>query len=217
MHIAHFDQPETIDSQSELARVFQTESVKLGNGARVVMAGEITLEPNVIFYGNSEIHGPVSIGAGSVLTNVRMGARSIIRPCSILRDLQAGMDNVFGPFCFIRDGCIIGNHCILAAHVEAARSTFADHVKVSHRAFIGDARIGAGSIVGAGVIFCNYDGASRQCTTVGSRTTLGSGTLLVPPISIGSDVLIAAGSTITRDVPDRTKIIQKKLTESSSL
>jgi bifunctional UDP-N-acetylglucosamine pyrophosphorylase/glucosamine-1-phosphate N-acetyltransferase len=83
-------------------------------------------------------------------------------------------------------------------------------VKISHHAFVGDANVGERTIVGAGVIFCNYDGLRRQATWVGSDVILGSGVLLVAPVSIGDNSLVAAGSTVTKDVPSGTKIIQKR-------
>lgn len=115
-----------------------------------------------------------------------------------------------GPFCFLRDGCVVADRCILGAHVEAARSTFASGVRISHRAFVGDAEIGEDAIIGAGVVFCNYDGKGRQPSRIGARVTLGSGVLIVSPISVGDAALIAAGSTITKDVPAGARIIQKR-------
>ena len=83
-------------------------------------------------------------------------------------------------------------------------------MKISHHAFVGDANIGERTIIGAGVVFCNYDGSKRQSTWVGSGVTLGSGVLLVAPLSIGDNSLIAAGSTVTKDVQGGSKIIQRR-------
>ena len=113
-----------------------------------------------------------------------------MRAYSILTGVIAGGGNLFGPFCFVRDDCVVGNDCILGAHVETTRSQFGNQVEISHRAFVGDAIIGDNVIIGAGVVFCNFDGQERQPTRVGSGVTIGSGSLLVPPVTIGDGVLI---------------------------
>ena len=162
------------------------------------------------FAGHTIIADGCIIDTGSILTNVRLGLGNRVRPYSILTDVDAGSGNLFGPFCFVRDGCTVGDDCILGAHVEAARSRFASGVKISHRAFVGDATVGAGVIIGAGVVFCNWDGQGRQATAVGDGAVIGSGTLLVPPLDIGMGATIAAGSTVTKNVPAHSKLIQKR-------
>jgi bifunctional UDP-N-acetylglucosamine pyrophosphorylase/glucosamine-1-phosphate N-acetyltransferase len=164
-----------------------------------------------MFAGDIVLGTGSSIGNGSQLTDVTLGTDNHVRPYTILVGLVAGDRNLLGPFAFLRDGCIIVDDCILGAHVEATRSQFASGVKISHRAFIGDAEIGNGTIIGAGVVFCNYDGEMRQSTQVGEGATLGSGTLVVPPLTIGDGAMIAAGSTITRDVDAGARIIQKRV------
>jgi bifunctional UDP-N-acetylglucosamine pyrophosphorylase/glucosamine-1-phosphate N-acetyltransferase len=83
-------------------------------------------------------------------------------------------------------------------------------VKISHNAFVGDATLGEQTIIGAGVVFCNYDGLRRQPTWVGSMVVVGSGVQLVAPLSIGNNAFIAAGSTVTKDVLSGLKIIQRR-------
>lgn len=176
----------------------------------VTFTGKITLGPEVKFSGRCHFQGETRIDSGSQLTNVNFGSGNIVRPYSILTDVAVGHDNVLGPFCFIRDNCTIENNCILGAHVEATRSKFGGGIKISHRAFVGDAEIGAQTIIGAGVVFCNFDGRGRQLTTIGNCVTVGSGCLLIPPLSIGDNVIIAAGSTVTKNVATGTKVIQKR-------
>jgi bifunctional UDP-N-acetylglucosamine pyrophosphorylase/glucosamine-1-phosphate N-acetyltransferase len=169
------------------------------------------LGPNVICNGRCRIDGPTTIEAGSVLTDVQLGGETTVRAHSVVAKLVAGRKNVFGPFCFIRDDCTVADDCILGAHVEAARSSFGSGVKVSHRAFIGDATVGDGAIIGAGVVFCNYlDGKSRRVTTVGAGAMIASGTMLVAPLAIGAGAVIAAGSVVTKPVAAGQKLIQKR-------
>jgi bifunctional UDP-N-acetylglucosamine pyrophosphorylase/glucosamine-1-phosphate N-acetyltransferase len=199
-----------IDSQKELQSRFESDRIYLESGASVSFEGETTLGPEVVLAGACAFLGPTRIDNGSVLTNVRFGRGNIVRAYSILADVVVGDRNLFGPFCFIRDNCRVADDCILGAHVETTRSTFDTGVKISHRAFVGDAKVGGQTVIGAGVVFCNFDGKSRQLTTVGARVTVGSGSLLVPPLTIGEDATIAAGSTVTKDVAAATKLIQKR-------
>ena len=205
-----FKLPTRIDDETQLRKLFVTDRLSLENSASVVFEGEITLGSEIVFSGDCRIGAGTSVGNGCILTNVDLGTENKVRPYSILSNVKAGARNLFGPFCFIRDACIVGDDCILGSHVETARSVFESGVKISHHAFVGDANVGERTIIGAGVIFCNYDGSKRQSTWVGSDVILGSGVLLVSPLSIGDDALVAAGSTVTKNVPNGAKIIQRR-------
>ena len=205
-----FDQPLRIDNETQLRKLFGTDQISLDTSSSVMFEGEIMLGSESVFSGDCRLLGGTSIGNGCILTDVELGLENKVRPYSILSNMKAGSRNLFGPFCFIRDQCTVGDDCILGSHVETARSTFASGVKISHHAFVGDANVGERSIIGAGVVFCNYDGTSQQTTRVGSGVTLGSGVLLVAPLSIGDDALIAAGSIVTKDVSKGSKIIQRR-------
>jgi bifunctional UDP-N-acetylglucosamine pyrophosphorylase/glucosamine-1-phosphate N-acetyltransferase len=207
----HFAEFQIVHDRAMLGDLFQSDDIYLGAGASLKLRGKITLAPNVIFTGACTLDGPVSIEAGSQLTDVELGPDTRVRAYSILSALKAGNRNLFGPFCFVRDGCEVGDDVILGAHVEAARSRFASGVKVSHRAFIGDAEVGQGTILGAGTVFCNYIGeGGRQHIRIGAKVTVGSGTMLVAPLSIGDGAIIGAGSVITKDVPADARFIQKR-------
>jgi bifunctional UDP-N-acetylglucosamine pyrophosphorylase/glucosamine-1-phosphate N-acetyltransferase len=210
MFAARFDNPTRITSQLELQIAFETDRVYLTPGGSVEFVGETTLSPGAMFSGECRFRDTTRIDNGCILNNVRLGCGNVIRAYSMLSDLTAGDRNLFGPFCFVRDGCVVGDDCILGAHVETARSSFGAGTKISHRAFVGDAKIGEHAIIGAGVVFCNFDGQGRQTTQVGSHVTIGSGALVVPPLTIGADAIIAAGSTVTKDVAPGTKLIQKR-------
>jgi bifunctional UDP-N-acetylglucosamine pyrophosphorylase/glucosamine-1-phosphate N-acetyltransferase len=207
----YFPDFHTIRDVGALAQLFQTRAIYLAAGASLTLRGVITLGPNVVFTGACVMDGPVSIEAGSQLADVELGPECRVRAHSVLSELKAGRRNLFGPFCFVRNSCVVGDDVILGAHVEAARSVFASGVKVSHRAFIGDAQVGENTILGAGTVFCNYvrDGG-RKHATVGADVTVGSGSMLVAPLAIGDGATIGAGSVITKDVPANARIIQKR-------
>ena len=210
MFTSHFADAERISSQSELTARFGTDCITLAPGGSLVLSGTIVIGSEVAFAGACTFGDGTSIGAGSQLTDTILGAGNRVRPYSIMTDVTAGDNNLLGPFCFIRDKCVVGDDCIIGAHVEAARSSFGSGAKISHRAFIGDARVGARVIIGAGAVFCNWDGQAHQQSLVGNDTIIGSGSLIVPPIQLGENVVIAAGSTVTKDVPAGAKIIQKR-------
>jgi bifunctional UDP-N-acetylglucosamine pyrophosphorylase/glucosamine-1-phosphate N-acetyltransferase len=163
-----FKDKTTIDNQKQLNQLFRTDCLFLQEGASIVLSGDIALGPNVIFVGTNRISGPASIEAGSVLTNVDLGRNTVVRCHSIISNLKAGDNNLFGPFCFIRDDCVVENDVILGAHVETARSSFGSGVKISHRAFVGDARIGRNTIIGAGT----YSAISMARAANRSRSAL---------------------------------------------
>jgi bifunctional UDP-N-acetylglucosamine pyrophosphorylase/glucosamine-1-phosphate N-acetyltransferase len=210
MFTAIFERPTLIDSQASLRFLFKSDAVYLHSGARVVFDGETILGSEVTLSGDCRFYGPTRIDNGSILENVSFGRDNIVRAYSLLSDVAAGDRNMFGPFCFIRDNCRIADDCILGAHVETARSNFGTRVKVSHRAFVGDAEIAQDTIIGAGVVFCNFDGSGRQNTRIGPGVTIGSGSLLIPPLVIGENSIIAAGSTVTKNVIAGTTLIQKR-------
>ena len=83
-------------------------------------------------------------------------------------------------------------------------------MKISHHAFVGDANIGERTIIGAGVVFCNFDGSSRQSSEVGVDTLVGSGTLIVSPVSIGARVVIGAGSVVSKNIEDDERFVQSR-------
>lgn len=211
MFTAKFDAICCITDQQNLRATFGSDRLYLADTGEVVFDGEVTLEPEVSFAGSCSIGDGTRICMGSILTDVRLGPSNCVRPYSILTGLDAGAHNLFGPFCFVRDGCTVADDCIIGAHVEAARSRFGKGVKISHRAFVGDAVVAEEVIIGAGVVFCNWDGQGRQSTSVGANAVIGSGTLLIPPLTVGPDALIAAGSTVTKDVPANSRIVQKRV------
>lgn len=207
---ATFSAPTRFTDNVSLQAAFGTDRIGLAEGASLTVDGPIELGTEILFAGDCSLGPNSSVENGSMLTDVRLGEEARVRAYSVLAELEAGHRNLFGPFCFIRDGCQVDSDCILGAHLEATRSRFGSRVKASHRAFIGDATIGSGTIIGCGVIFCNWDGAGHQETQVGEEVMLGSGALIIAPLTIGSGAVIGAGSVITRDVAAGSRIIQKR-------
>ena len=182
----------------------------MNDGATLLCSGNITLGENITFSGNIILTEGVTVEQGSNLSNVTLDIENQIRPYSIISNVKAGKSNIFGPFCFIRDEVTVDDNCIIGAHVEIARSLIHSNVKISHHAFIGDATIESNVIVGANVIFCNFDGIKRQNSFISSGALLGSATLIISPIHVGINAIIAAGSIINKNVLPDEKVIQKR-------
>ena len=206
-----FEKETLIHTKEELKNYFKIDNVYLTDGTNLKCSGYIKLGENITFSGNIILTEGVIVEQGSNLSNVSLGNENRIRPYSIISNVKAGKSNIFGPFCFIRDEVTIEDNCIIGAHVEVARSIIYSNVKISHHAFIGDATIESNVIVGANVVFCNFDGKERQTTFISSGVLLGSATLIISPIHVGENAVIAAGSIVNKNVLPDEKVIQKRL------
>ena len=167
-----------------------------------VRVGEDTIiEPSVHLFGNTRIGANCTIRAGSVLTDVVLEDGVTVREHSILTSSRVRTGARVGPFSHLRDGAEIGPGARVGNYVEVKKSRLGEGVKAQHLTYIGDASIGRGSNIGAGTITCNYDGVSKNRTTIGSSVFIGSNSALVAPVRIGDRAYVAAGSTITENVP----------------
>ncbi|MBL4808143.1 MAG: bifunctional UDP-N-acetylglucosamine diphosphorylase/glucosamine-1-phosphate N-acetyltransferase GlmU [Rhodobacteraceae bacterium] len=149
-----------------------------------VLGRDITIEPNVFF-------GPDV----TVENNVTLKAFSHLEGCHISEAAQ------IGPFARLRPGAEIGGDARIGNFVEIKAAQIDQGAKIGHLAYVGDAHIGEDTNIGAGVIFCNYDGVFKHKSTIGKNAFIGSNTALVSPVVIGDNALIGSGSVITKDVP----------------
>ena len=108
-----------------------------------------------------------------------------------------------GPYAHPRPGADIGDHCRIGNFVEVKKSRIGSGSKVNHLSYIGDAQLGSNVNVGAGTITANYDGVNKHPTVIGNDSKTGANSVLVAPVTLGSNVTIGAGSTITKNVPDQ--------------
>jgi len=167
-----------------------------------VRIGEDTvIEPSVHLFGNTRIGANCTIRAGSVLTDVVLEDGVTVREHCILTASRVRSGARVGPFSHLREGAEIGPGARVGNFVEVKKSRLGEGVKAQHLTYIGDATIGRGSNIGAGTITCNYDGVSKNRTTIGNQVFIGSNSALVAPVRIGDRAYVAAGSTITENVP----------------
>ncbi len=137
-----------------------------------------------------------------IYDDVNIGVDTVIHPNTTIKSGVTIGDNCeIGPNAYIREGCKIGNNVKVGNFVELKKTKVGDRTKVPHFIYLGDCEVGEDSNIGCGTITCNYDGKHKHKTVIGNRTFIGSNVNLVAPVTIGDDALIAAGSTITDDIP----------------
>ncbi len=162
---------------------------------------DVFIDANVLFEGQVQLGDRVRIGANCVLRNVSLGAGTQVHPNSILDGATAATDCVIGPFARLRPGTTLAAGAHIGNFVEVKNSSIGPDSKANHLTYLGDATVGANVNVGAGSITCNYDGVNKARTLIEDGVFIGSGNMLVAPVTIGANATTAAGSTITQDAP----------------
>ncbi len=146
-----------------------------------------------------------------IYEDVKIGKDTVIHPNTTIKsDCVIGEDCEIGPNAYIREHCKLADKVKIGNCCEIKKTTVAYGSKVPHLSYMGDCEIGTGVNIGCGSITCNYDGVNKHKTIIGDDCFVGSNTNLVAPVTVGKNVLIAAGSTITQDVPDDTLAIARE-------
>lgn len=167
-----------------------------------VTAGEDTvLEPCVQLLGKTKIGARCTIRTGSVLSDAVLDDDVIVEPHSMIFDSRVENSVTIGPFARIRPGSHLKTHARVGNFVETKKAVIGEGAKVPHLTYLGDAKIGAKTNIGAGTITCNYDGFRKFPTTIGKGVFIGSDSVLVAPVRVGDGAYVAAGSTVTENVP----------------
>ena len=169
------------------------ESVKIGEGS--------VIYPGVVIEGDCVIGNNCIIGPGCFIKNSRIGDNSSIYSSHIF-DSVIENNVIVGPYAFIRDGVNVSPYCKIGSFVEVKNSSVASCSKVPHLSYIGDSNIGSNVNIGAGFVTANFDGVNKNKTSIGDGAFIGSNSVLVAPLSIGSNSVVGAGSCITEDVLD---------------
>lgn len=148
------------------------------------------------------------LGPNTRLTDTRVGDRCVVDE-TVAVDTVLENDVDCGPRAYLRPGTHMLDGSKAGTHVEIKKSTIGRGSKVPHLSYIGDTTMGEGVNIGAGSITCNYDGKNKNATVIGDRTFIGSDTMMVAPVHIGSDAITGAGGTITKDVPDGALALER--------
>lgn len=146
-----------------------------------------------------------------IYDDVDIGVDTVIHPNTTIKsDVIIGEDCEIGPNAYIREGCRLGNKVKIGSFVEIKKAIIKEGAKVPHLSYMGDCEIGKKVNIGCGTITCNYDGFNKSKTIIGDDAFIGSNTNLVAPVKVGNNTFIAAGSTITDDVPDDSLAIARQ-------
>jgi bifunctional UDP-N-acetylglucosamine pyrophosphorylase/glucosamine-1-phosphate N-acetyltransferase len=190
-----------VNSQAELAqveRVFQD-----GVREKMMVAGVTILAPETVFFSHdTKIAAGVKVEPNVVFaTGVSVESGAVIRAFSHLEGAKVGAGALVGPYARLRPGAVIGKDAHIGNFVEVKNVTVGEGAKANHLSYLGDGDVGAGANIGAGTIFCNYDGFFKYRTVVGAGAFVGSNASLVAPVTIGAGGYVGSGSTVTENVP----------------
>ena len=170
---------------------------------RVMAAGVTIVDPASTYIDvDVEIGADTLIEPGCVIQGAsRIGSGVHLKPGCMIESSRIGNDVEMGPNAHLRPNCVIGDGCRIGNFVEVKNSVLGPGVKADHLSYIGDADVGAKASFGCGSIVVNYDGQAKYRTTVGERAFIGCNVNLIAPVAVEDDAFVAAGSTITSDVP----------------
>ena len=204
--------PELIAAEEVLRSRFVQRALDAGAFVHapslVRMGPDVVLEPGASITGPCELYGQSRVTQGAhlashcYLENTVILGNAMVHSFCHLVGASIGENCIAGPFARMRPGAVMEEGAHLGSFVEMKKSRLGKGAKANHLAYIGDAQIGAGTNIGAGVITCNYDGKNKHTTVIGENAFIGSNSSLVAPVCIGKNAFVGAGSVITKDVPE---------------
>ncbi|KTG16654.1 MULTISPECIES: bifunctional UDP-N-acetylglucosamine diphosphorylase/glucosamine-1-phosphate N-acetyltransferase GlmU [unclassified Guyparkeria] len=163
---------------------------------------DVSIDVGCVFEGEVRLGDNVRIGPHCVLRDCEIGSGSTVEAFSHVDGVVAAGDNAIGPYARLRPGAALDTAAKIGNFVEVKAARIGERSKVNHLSYVGDTRVGDDCNLGAGTITCNYDGANKHHTEIGDRVFVGSASQLVAPVTLGDDVTVGAGSTITRNVAE---------------
>ena len=192
--------------QRRAAEQLMLSGASMRDPARVDVRGDVTvghdvsLDVNVVFEGTVVLGDNVTVGPNCVLKDCIIESGATIEANSLVDDAKVGANAQIGPFARLRPGAIVGNKAKVGNFVEMKKSVLGEGSKANHFSYLGDATIGAGVNIGAGVITANYDGVNKFKTDIKDNAFIGTNSTLVAPITIEENGFVAAGSTVTKNI-----------------
>ncbi|MBI5755845.1 MAG: bifunctional UDP-N-acetylglucosamine diphosphorylase/glucosamine-1-phosphate N-acetyltransferase GlmU [Nitrospirae bacterium] len=220
-----------INSRIELARAEEFMRRRINNGHMlngvtlinpeiiyidmgVSIGQDVTIYPGTIIQGDTTIGESCTIYSNNRIADSRIGSGVTIKDSCVIEGSAIGDGSQVGPFAHLRPGSILGKNVRIGNYVELKKAVVGDGSKANHLTYLGDAEIGSGVNIGAGTITCNYDGWEKHKTIIGDNVFVGSDVQFVAPVKIGDGAFIAAGSTVTKDVPPGALAISRAKQEN---
>lgn len=201
--------------RSETARGLLESGVTLADPARIDVRGSLTcgmdvsIDVGCVFEGRVTLGDDVRVGPYCVIRNSSIAAGAQIAAFSHIDGAVVGEASKVGPYARLRPDAVLAANTHIGNFVEIKKASVGVGSKVNHLSYIGDATIGSGVNVGAGVITCNYDGVNKFQTIIGDGAFIGSDSQLVAPVTVGAGATIGAGSTVTKDAPEHTLTLSR--------
>jgi bifunctional UDP-N-acetylglucosamine pyrophosphorylase / glucosamine-1-phosphate N-acetyltransferase len=183
-----------------LAGVTMIDRASITIDDTVKLGSNVVLEPQTHLRGNTTIGAASRIGPGCSIENSTIGSNSTVL-YSVISDSQVSDGVKIGPYAHLRQQVEVGSGCRVGNFVELKKTSLGSKTNVAHLSYLGDTTTGQQVNIGAGTITANYDGVNKHNTQIGSYSKTGSNSVLVAPLTIGDSVTIAAGSTITENIP----------------
>jgi bifunctional UDP-N-acetylglucosamine pyrophosphorylase / glucosamine-1-phosphate N-acetyltransferase len=211
------DRQQLAEVEAEMAerllRKWRTQGVTVRTGARiddgVVLGKDVTVESGVVLRGDTQVGEGAFIDVGCVLTNVSVAEGAVLKPYTVAQDSKIGPRAQVGPFAHLRPDSVLGEDVHIGNFVETKKTTLHKGAKANHLAYLGDGQVGAGANIGAGTIFCNYDGFQKHTTIIEEGAFIGSDSQLVAPVRVGKNAYVGTGTCVTKDVPDDALAISR--------
>lgn len=200
----------------ELAR----SGVAIADLSTLYVDAECEIEPgarlgaNVHLRGRCVVRSGAHIDVGCVLTNVVVEKNATVLPYSVATDSSIGEGAQVGPFSHLRPQSELGPRSKVGNFSETKKTKIGEGSKVNHLSYVGDGIIGRDVNIGAGTIFCNYDGEQKHTTVLEDRAFIGSDTQLIAPVTVGKGAYVASGTTVTRDVPEDALAVSRAKQEN---
>jgi bifunctional UDP-N-acetylglucosamine pyrophosphorylase/glucosamine-1-phosphate N-acetyltransferase len=168
---------------------------------------DCVIYPDVMIEGRSIIGEGCVIRSGSRISNSRLGANVLVKDHSLIIDSEIDSNCTVGPFAHLRMNARLKEHSTVGNFVEVKKSTLGRGSKSMHLTYLGDSTIGENTNIGAGTVTCNYDGKNKHETIIEDNVRIGSDTMLVAPVRVGSRSVTGAGSVVTKDVPPDSLVV----------
>jgi len=203
------------DTRDRINETHAKNGVILIDPKATYIDADVCIGGGTVIYPGNVLEGDTTIGANcTLLPNNRLRDTTVadgVRLESVVAiETEIGAETTVGPFAFLRPGTKLGARCRVGDFVEIKNSTVGDLTRISHLTYVGDSDLGEDVNLGCGVVFVNYDGKHKYRTHVGDRAFVGCNVNLVSPVQVGKDAYVAAGSTVTEDVPDASLCIARQ-------